>query len=152
MRIRSVLQQNSQNHAREPRPSAEISPGAGHRRMCQQLGAVPGMAVPEIRETVRADQIHHRICFTQPDTEIFQIRHLLRRRAGLALKEGLFGIQHQAATPPWTEVLGALFTCASRAVRAPGVMPSIRPAWPRVRGCTRASFSFTSFERLPMAA
>ena len=73
--------------------------------MRQQLRAVPGVSVPEVRQAVGSDQVHHRIGVAETNTKSLKVRHLLRRRQGLGLKGGLFRFEHQAAT----EALGDFF-------------------------------------------
>jgi hypothetical protein len=111
------------------------------------------MAIPIGRDRRRADQVHDRVPLGQQGLETDQVGQaaigaacppLERRgvdRVQFLDDQGRDGVGHQAAF--------ARRTWASKAVSAPGVTPSIRAAWPRVKGFTRVSFSRTSFDRLP---
>ena len=78
------------------------------------------MPVPDIRQGVGADQVHDRIGCGQSVDQRFEIGHLRRCRAAKGLKGGRIESAHAGTF--------AFFTYDSRAVRAPGVMPSMRPA------------------------
>ncbi|MNT05564.1 hypothetical protein D3C72_1401870 [compost metagenome] len=128
MSLGPVLEHDGQDHAGEARAGAQIGPGQGFGRQSQQLGAVPGVTVPEVGNGVRPDQVHHLIGLGQHAKEGGQIGDLGFTGAGMGA-EGGDGVQAHAtmvSTSAASDV--AFFTWARRAVSAPGVMPSIRPA------------------------
>ncbi len=83
------------------------------------------MALPQHRQIVTADQVD-----------------LLGPAGDERRQLAQPGLAHAAAR------LG-FFNAPKMAPRAAGVMPSIRPAAPKVRGRTRSSFSVSSAERPP---
>uniref|UniRef100_A0A0N5A6W0 PE-PGRS family protein n=1 Tax=Parastrongyloides trichosuri TaxID=131310 RepID=A0A0N5A6W0_PARTI len=68
-----ALQQDRQHDAREARAGAEIGPGQRLGREIQKLGAVPGVAVPEIGDGVRPDQVHDLVRLDQHSQEGRQV-------------------------------------------------------------------------------
>ncbi|MNE02304.1 hypothetical protein D3C80_947770 [compost metagenome] len=126
--VGTVLQQDGQDHAGEAGAGPEISPGQGLGRQGQQLGAVPGMAVPEVGNGVGADQVHHLIGLGQHTEEGGQIRDLGFTGARMGAEGGDRVQAHATMVSTSAASDVAFFTWARSAVRAPGVIPSMRPA------------------------
>ena len=143
--------------APEPRSTQRLASGASGQEL-ERVGDVPG---PDLRDRRGRDQIGLRLPSQQQARRTRSSRAAVSRETGTSSSArarsaarsagaifccGVCAMAHAAGRPLPRR------TCATSSVSAAGVMPSIRPAWPMVRGRSACSFCRTSFERPGSAA
>ena len=79
---RSILLQDRQHQTRKACASTQVCPGSSLRCQPQQLGGIPGVAVPEVRQAGGADQVNVTVPCRKQFEKLRHIRHLDWRSLG----------------------------------------------------------------------
>ena len=129
----------------KPAAGAEVDPDRGLGRQSQKLQRIGDMPGPDHRYGRGRDQIHPLLPVQQQrrrsdrDGPMFHVKQASARGPASRSADRSADRPRSAAPPSAsrraaTALAAPTMKCATSSVSAAGVMPSIRPAWPMVRG------------------